>query len=578
MHILDARTVMFSYAITSFICMILMAILWVQNRGKFAGLGFWLANFIAQFAGLVMIPLRGTAPDFLSTTFSNALIIGGAVLLYIGLEDFAGKRGPQLQNYLLLAAFLIVHSYFLYVVPSIVVRNVAFSLGLLAICSQSAWLMLKRTGPGMREMSRGVGYVFAGFCLTSIVRIVVDLTAPPENDFFRSNVYVTSLLITYQMLYIVLTLSLLLLVNRLLFADLESDIAARRRAEESIRLRLRLWEFAAAHTVEELMQNALDEIERLSDSLIGFYHFADEEKKSVSLKAWSSRTLAEFCKAEGEGMHYPLDQAGVWADCVRQRRAVIHNDYASLPQRKGLPPGHAEVVRELVVPTMRDGRVVAILGVGNKRSDYDQQDVEQVAYIADIVWSIVEHKRAEEQIRRLNGELERLAMTDELTGLANRRLFFIRGTEEINRARRYQTPLSLIMLDIDEFKKINDTYGHEAGDVILQCVAGTLREKIRGIDVVARVGGEEFCVLLPNTDVEAAAKLADRLMQSVGKKDCPIERDRRMNVTASVGVAAYSVEMSDLDSLLRDADAAMYQAKNQGRNRVVTYRPGNSGN
>jgi len=571
MSLLDMRTVIFSYAISNFICMILMAILWQQNRRKFAGLGFWLADFVLQFIALVLLPLRGAVPEFLATTVSNAIVIAGAVLLYIGLEYFTGKRGPQVHNYLLLAAFVLVHAYFVFVVPSLRARSVLISVGLLVICSQCAWLMLRRADAELRPTTRGVGYVFSGFCLVSLIRVAVDLAVPPGNDFFRSNIYDTSLLITYQMLIIVLTLSLFLMVNRRLFDDLESDIAARKRAEEIIRLRLRLWEFAANHPVAQLMQKALDEIEVLTGSQVGFYHFVDEDQNSLSLQAWSTRTQEQFCKAEGEGLHYPIDQAGVWVDCVRERRPVIHNDYASLKHRKGMPPGHAEVVRELVVPTLREGKIVAILGIGNKKSDYDQQDEEQVTHIAEIVWSIVEHHRAEEQIRLLNGQLEHLAMTDELTGLANRRAFFIRGGEEIKRARRYQVPLSLIMLDIDEFKNINDTYGHESGDLVLQRTADTLLKSVRVVDSVARLGGEEFSVLLPNTHSEDAVKLAERLRLAVEAQSCPVRKERSVCVTTSIGVAAYSEDTEDLDALLRNADIALYQAKNQGRNRLILY-------
>jgi PAS domain S-box-containing protein len=109
--------------------------------------------------------------------------------------------------------------------------------------------------------------------------------------------------------------------------------------------------------------------------------------------------MKEFCRAEGKGAHYPIDQAGVWVDCFHQRRPVIHNDYASLPHRKGLPKGHAPVVRELVVPILRGDRVVAILGVGNKPTDYTERDVEVVRYLADVAWEIAERKQAEEALR-----------------------------------------------------------------------------------------------------------------------------------------------------------------------------------
>ncbi|MBN1138406.1 MAG: GAF domain-containing protein, partial [Anaerolineae bacterium] len=111
------------------------------------------------------------------------------------------------------------------------------------------------------------------------------------------------------------------------------DVTARKQMDEIIHLRLRLLEFVADHSLQELMQRALDEIGQLTHSPIGFYHFVEADQKTLALQAWSTRTLQEFCTAEGKGAHYGLDEAGVWVDCVRQRGPVIHNDYASLPHR-----------------------------------------------------------------------------------------------------------------------------------------------------------------------------------------------------------------------------------------------------
>jgi PAS domain S-box-containing protein len=181
-----------------------------------------------------------------------------------------------------------------------------------------------------------------------------------------------------------------------------NDITERRHAEELLRARMRLMEFAAAHSLEDTLQKTLDEVSKIVNSPIGFYHFVEPNQKTLALQAWSTRTVQEFCTAQGQGMHYSVDVAGVWVDCVHQRRPVIHNDYASLPHRKGLPEGHAPVLRELVVPILRDDRVVAILGVGNKPTDYDEKDVELVAHFADVAWEIAERKRAEEALRRKN--------------------------------------------------------------------------------------------------------------------------------------------------------------------------------
>ena len=186
------------------------------------------------------------------------------------------------------------------------------------------------------------------------------------------------------------------------------DITERKRNEAISQTRLELLEFAVTHSLDEFMQKALDKISLLTDSAIGFYHFVEPDQKTLSLQAWSTRTLEEFCKAEGKGMHYDIDKAGVWADCIKQGKPTIHNDYASLPIRKGLPPGHTEVTRELVVPVYRGGKVVSILGVGNKSTDYTEKDVESVSYLADITWEIVKRKQAEQFLNEVQSRLHLL--------------------------------------------------------------------------------------------------------------------------------------------------------------------------
>jgi len=176
------------------------------------------------------------------------------------------------------------------------------------------------------------------------------------------------------------------------------DQTVERRTHRLLQMRLNLVEYAATHTLDELLTRALDEIVALVGSSIGFYHFIDADQKTISLQQWSTHTLKDFCRTEGKGMHYPIDQAGVWTDCIHERKPVVHNDYASLPHKKGLPEGHAAVVRELVVPIMRADKVVAILGVGNKPEAYTEEDIETVSYLSDVMWQFVEQKQAEEQL------------------------------------------------------------------------------------------------------------------------------------------------------------------------------------
>lgn len=176
------------------------------------------------------------------------------------------------------------------------------------------------------------------------------------------------------------------------------DITDRKRTENIMLARVRLMEYAASHSLDQLLQAVLDEVEALTDSSIGFYHFVDADQKTLRLQAWSTRTSLN-CATRGKGLHYDIDQAGVWVDCVHEGKPVIHNDYAALPHRKGMPAGHANVVRELVVPVFRNERIVAILGVGNKPAGYDASDIETVSLLADLAWDITERKVAEEALR-----------------------------------------------------------------------------------------------------------------------------------------------------------------------------------
>jgi signal transduction histidine kinase/CheY-like chemotaxis protein/HPt (histidine-containing phosphotransfer) domain-containing protein len=169
--------------------------------------------------------------------------------------------------------------------------------------------------------------------------------------------------------------------------------------------RLRLSEYALSHSLDELMTKTVDEVEVLTGSSIGFFHFLDADQQTLLLQTWSSNTLATMCTAEGKGQHYSVDKAGVWVDCVRQRRPVIHNDYAALPQRHGMPEGHSVVIRELTVPIFRGELIVGVIGLGNKPVDYVEDDVEAVTQLSNLAWDIVVGKRAEEALQESQRKL-----------------------------------------------------------------------------------------------------------------------------------------------------------------------------
>jgi len=463
--------------------------------------------------------------------------------------------------------------------------------------------------------------------------------------------------------------------------------------------RLRLAEAAHRLTLHELLVATLDEAGALTRSPIGFCHFVEEDQVTLTLQAWSSRTAAEFCRAEGQGRRYPIDRGGVWADCIRLRGPVVHNDCATLPERPSMLPGHAEVVREMAVPVFRDGRIVAVLGVGNKPAGYEAKDIEDVSALADLAWDLASRKRMEERLRhseaqlraildvvdqgiglwdaegrlvyanppvrrlfdlpgaggdlslpdarfgltaedgslldvhgfppylalhtgrsesstlrfvdaqgeerfvmasahplrdpadgtllgavtsisdvtemtRRQHSLEEFARHDPLTGLPNRLLLMDRLDQAISATRRSGSILAVCFLDLDGFKAVNDQFGHAVGDVVLREVARRLKGTMRGGDTLARIGGDEFILLLSGAGARPEIDRALERMVTVVRQPVEFPPHPRMHLSVSVGVAAYPEDATDPQQLLRCADAAMYLAKSLGKDRWSWYRAG----
>ncbi|OEH85397.1 hypothetical protein BHU72_04725 [Desulfuribacillus stibiiarsenatis] len=192
--------------------------------------------------------------------------------------------------------------------------------------------------------------------------------------------------------------------NRQLLKYTLFDITERIRREQLLEVRLRIAEFATNHTLDQLLQKTLDEIEQITESQIGFFHFLNEDQVTLELQMWSTNTIGSMCATEGRKAHYNIGEAGIWVECIHQRQPVVHNDYDSVPHKKGLPDGHAPIVRQLVAPVIRGNQIVAIIGVGNKPRDYTSRDVELVSALADLAWETAARKRAEEEMKALRDQ------------------------------------------------------------------------------------------------------------------------------------------------------------------------------
>lgn len=185
----------------------------------------------------------------------------------------------------------------------------------------------------------------------------------------------------------------------------------------------------------------------------------------------------------------------------------------------------------------------------------------------EVATNITDRKLMEEELRAAHLKAEMLADTDMLTGLNNRRSFFNLGKQILHQAKRNSTQVALIMFDLDYFKQINDRYGHAAGDEALVSIARVAEKEIRSSDVLARIGGEEFAVLMPQAALEQALTLAERLSQAFSVNPILVD-GQKIYCTASFGISALSTPEHTLDTLIADADKALYVAKNSGRNQI----------
>ncbi len=247
---------------------------------------------------------------------------------------------------------------------------------------------------------------------------------------------------------------------------------------------------------------------------------------------------------------------------------------------------HLPPVFELLVAAVAVGLIGALAGTagyvafaGRPQMRQIAALVEQLALSRDTTDLVETRHLRDPRLRAGFGELAerlaeawRLATTDPLTAVHNRQAVLGRLEVELDRSARYHRPLSVVLIDLDHFKRLNDSHGHAAGDVMLHEVAQILAANIRGVDVLGRYGGEEFMIVLPETDPDAAASIAEKLRRLVGSRNLKLDDGHRLQMTFSAGIAGGAGQHLRLETLVRDADAALYSAKALGRNQVYVFR------
>jgi len=292
------------------------------------------------------------------------------------------------------------------------------------------------------------------------------------------------------------------------------------------------------------------------------YSLSQINQRATALKQIFSATIDDIAVKEDE-----IRRIFSVYEINRRLAAEIDEEklYLGLSAELRAVPGVTDVVVDLS-DSPRTGYFSFVFGHGqDKRYIY-------VAAPDAFVFAQLPHIMAQFSVfldrAHMYKRLQRMSITDALTGVANRRHFIERYRLEFYRSQRKEYPISVLMIDIDHFKKVNDTYGHLVGDEVLVSVAQTIVGQLREIDFVARFGGEEFVVFLPETSKDAAMKVAERVRGAIEKTEFRAY-DEKLHASVSIGVAMFPEDGDDKDVLLERADAALYKAKGQGRNRVV---------
>lgn len=344
-----------------------------------------------------------------------------------------------------------------------------------------------------------------------------------------------------------------------------SDITDRWQAEQRNRTRNTILELLAkgaslTETLNALTRSVEMEAQRMLCSIL----LLDADARH--LRVGAAPSLPEFYNQAIDGLEIGAGVGSCGTAAFTRQRVVVSDiqthpywaNYRDLASRAKLSACWSEPIFS------SQGRLLGTFAIyhqqPNEPKENDLLIIRQAANLASIA---IEHHQALD-------ELERRAHTDFLTGLANRGRFMELAETEQARSARYSTPFSVLLLDIDHFKTINDRHGHKSGDAVLQALATILQRTLREVDIIGRVGGEEFAVLLPETGVKRALEVAERLRQAIADTAISTENDLPLHTTVSIGVAAPAAAQEHLDTVLRQADAALYAAKNGGRNQVCS--------
>jgi diguanylate cyclase (GGDEF)-like protein len=323
-------------------------------------------------------------------------------------------------------------------------------------------------------------------------------------------------------------------------------------------------QLAVLNDITSVLATNLD-IESIVETLIGRARYLVRAELSA-LILFKKDTVTGFFSSISSSSDCKNTARGIIGRVLNEGLPIRTKDIRGIEGFKGFPSGHPDIKNILAVPIILGEEIIGELMLANRTGidEFSEED-------EDLLLTLAFHAALAIEKANLHEEVVRLASTDSLTGLNNHRVFHERLDMEVKRAERFGRELSLLMLDIDYFKRFNDTYGHIYGDEILERIACIMSENIRdNIDSAARYGGEEFTIILPETQLEGAMKTAERIREKIENHKIKVD-GKQAGVTISIGVAIYPDDAKGKEDLIGKADKALYLAKRIGRNRVCSF-------
>jgi diguanylate cyclase (GGDEF)-like protein/PAS domain S-box-containing protein len=509
--IIDIRTLMLLYFIVNVINVGAIVVVLSQYQKRFQGISLWLASMVCQALGIGLILLRNILPDIITIVFANTLFVLGIIFLLIGLEEFIGVKRAHTHDIVLLFLFMFSMYFFDVLRPNLSMREILISLMIAVFNIEIAWLLFRKVPPGFCPTIRMTGPVVGGYILASLTRIFFLVIAPrTTSDFFDTSLIDSFTITIYISLSICMIVILISLVTRRLLNEIQLQ-------EEKFNKAFHSAPYAILLT--RLADGKILDVNEGFTKIIGYQIAEVLGKSTLDLHLWVT------------------DQ---------DRYKFVEN----ISKNKKIDPFEQQFRK-------KSGELMTGL-FSSETIEINKEEL-LLSSIGDIT-----------ELSQIKQQLQIEATHDHLTGLPNRKLFYDRFLIAQAFAQRYRKHLAILSLDLDNFKEVNDTLGHDAGDQVLIEVAKRLTTVLRKVDTIARFGGDEFVLLLSEIKQrENVVEVTQKIMRSF-QSAIQID-DHEFFLSASIGIALYPDDGDYASDLIKKSDKALYYVKRNGRNNFCFY-------